>query len=363
MQPLRYPEGKTMTVIRRFLLAVAALAASFPAASAGADPHPQPPIIHLHYDYMVDADGFSYAPSDEAVRIVVESFRDRGIVLHVDPHHAAIPARRVLVLEGRSPGYPDPMEQYAGTDFAYLADLKAQYFDPPQPNRAYHYVIFGHYDSCASPAQCAARSAATRGTYRFRALGIAFIGGYDFIVSLGAFRDLGRVPSDIQVAGILMHELGHNLGLRHGGSDGLDLKPNYISVMNNNFITRGIGTAAGVGGIEPVSVRIDYSDRALPALDETAVDESVGLQSGTNDISFTNCFLGLTPIPGTGPVDFNCDGDSTDAFGMELNLSPLGGGLVGEDYLEGHDDWSFVHAVLQTPAYFRAQRPLGEVSH
>ena len=353
-----------MKLLWRFLLLAAAVAASFPVASIAAEPHPEPPIIYLHYDYMVDAGGFSYEPSREAVQMVVEAFRHRGIVLHVDPHHSAIPAKRVLVLEGQSPGAPDPMEQFAGPDFAYLLDLKAQYFNPPQPNRAYHYAIFGHYDSCASPAQCNARSAATRGTYRFGQFGISWIGGYDFIVSLGIFRDFGRSPSDLQVAGILMHELGHNLGLRHGGSDDLNYKPNYISVMNYHFIARGIGTADVAGGTQPAVVRVDYSDRALPALDELNLDESVGLQAGSNDISYTSCWLGATPIPGTGPVDFNCDGDSTGVFkGIELNASPLGGGLVGEDLLVGHDDWSYVGALLRTPAYVKAQRARGEASH
>jgi hypothetical protein len=33
----------------------------------------------------------------------------------------------------------------------------------------------------------------------------------------------------------VMHELGHNLGLRHGGGDNVGYKPNYLSVMNYSF--------------------------------------------------------------------------------------------------------------------------------
>ena len=29
-----------------------------------------------------------------------------------------------------------------------------------------------------------------------------------------------------------MHELGHNLGLRHGGGDDTRCKPNYLSIMS-----------------------------------------------------------------------------------------------------------------------------------
>ena len=32
-----------------------------------------------------------------------------------------------------------------------------------------------------------------------------------------------------------MHELGHTLGLQHGGADDVNLKPNYLSVMSYAF--------------------------------------------------------------------------------------------------------------------------------
>jgi hypothetical protein len=35
-----------------------------------------------------------------------------------------------------------------------------------------------------------------------------------------------------QQAGTFMHELGHNLGFRHGGSDNVNCKPNYLSVLS-----------------------------------------------------------------------------------------------------------------------------------
>jgi predicted Zn-dependent protease len=38
-----------------------------------------------------------------------------------------------------------------------------------------------------------------------------------------------------QQAGTLMHEFGHNLGLRHGGNENTNRKPNYISIMSYNY--------------------------------------------------------------------------------------------------------------------------------
>ena len=72
----------------------------------------------------------------------------------------------------------------------------------------------------------------------------AEIPGNDFMVALGGSHE-GRSPdqdgdllNDVHVgtvveqAGTIMHELGHTLGLRHGGHEENNKKPNYFSVMN-----------------------------------------------------------------------------------------------------------------------------------
>jgi len=57
--------------------------------------------------------------------------------------------------------------------------------------------------------------------------GFAEIIGDDMIVSLQCFNFPDYVRNTI------MHELGHNLGLHHGGfGDATNLEPNYNSVMN-----------------------------------------------------------------------------------------------------------------------------------
>ena len=60
--------------------------------------------------------------------------------------------------------------------------------------------------------------------------GISEPPGNDFLVTLGAWTLPGGTPA--QQAGTFMHELGHTLGLHHGGSDDVNYKLNYYSVMN-----------------------------------------------------------------------------------------------------------------------------------
>ena len=70
-------------------------------------------------------------------------------------------------------------------------------------------------------------------------------------------------------AGTFMHEVGHTLGLRHGGRDGINCKPNYLSVMS---YARQFSDGAPLSGR-----RLDYSRNELPTLDETALNESAGI--------------------------------------------------------------------------------------
>jgi hypothetical protein len=66
-----------------------------------------------------------------------------------------------------------------------------------------------------------------------------------------------------------------------------------------------------------VSTRLDYSSFAngVPnTLDENNGTEAAGLNLGNNDIGYTWCSGVQTPIPGSGPVDFNCNGIPTETW-------------------------------------------------
>jgi hypothetical protein len=106
------------------------------------------------------------------------------------------------------------------------------------------------------------------------------IGASDIVISLGGCQVPGGADCNLSAreqAGTLMHELGHNLGLRHGGGDDTNYKPTYISIMNYAFqfswlrrttSTPSRSTAAGRPAIYPLdAAAFDFNcDSAISPL-------------------------------------------------------------------------------------------------
>jgi hypothetical protein len=82
--------------------------------------------------------------------------------------------------------------------------------------------------------------------------------------------------NDTDQAANLMHELGHNLNLHHGGNDEDPFKPNYLSVMSYNFNHTGIP-----------NIGVTYSrwgPESLNVLDENSLSEPAGITSPDNSV-------------------------------------------------------------------------------
>jgi len=98
--------------------------------------------------------------------------------------------------------------------------------------------------------------------------GQAELPGDDLIVSLQCFL------SDQNVANTIVHELGHNLLLRHGGNENDNYKPNYNSVMNYRYQFPGVdGSGCNVNG----DGILDYSTGSRLTLNENSLNELNGV--------------------------------------------------------------------------------------
>jgi uncharacterized repeat protein (TIGR01451 family) len=187
--------------------------------------------------------------------------------------------------------------------------------------------------------------------------GLAPCGSRSFIVSLGTWTNMG---STLEQAGTFMHELGHVLGLGHGGSSGVNLKPNYLSVMNYSFQTRGLG-----GPLAPSIV--DYSRSELPTLDEATLTESLGVQGPADrhtlwwgpqpDLRYPVASSPPTPAnqsldwdrdgaidPGTVGVDVNSDGQCTAPGADGLRDSQP----AGDDVVSFEEVWNGANRLCDT---------------
>jgi hypothetical protein len=332
-------------VVRRWILPTAALLLLVVLHPGPAYAAPTP-HVWLHYDYLVYPDGSSDAPDPAAVQRVVDAFAAHGIVLHVDNNHAAVPSWTPNVVLGRS---GDCRFTSGTTQFFRrvigLEDVKAQYFHPTA-NHEWHYALFGGaaYFSCMEPNATS---------------GVAEINGENFIIGRDLMRLYDPVTKVRAEAAFLMHELGHNLGLRHGGFEDTNFKPNYLSVMNYAY-ARGIPFASVPGGQTAPSFtsagpaiagyRLDYSGSALPPLDLLHLDELAGIGAGTTDIvpfcidKFDDKILWFMTAPGCGPVDWNYDGALQGDVQWRLFDCLTEAELPRN--LSGHDDWSAVRGYI-----------------
>jgi len=293
----------------------------------GADPR--------HKDIFVELDFMPpHRLALEAGRLITTAFADApvtnpdgttGIALHLDNGADSVMnprtgatwgglSRQNALIHQNVLGSIGPTGHY---DWGPFDALKSTSFESRRAG-AFHYAISGHgHDG--------------------RGSGIARdIPSSDLLMTLGAGCAAinGGVDCTLDPmaqAGTLMHELGHNLGLHHGGADDLVRKPNYLSVMNYAFQLTGLMRANS-------TFVLDYSRFAIP-LDESALDEGngFGITSGPAALLNTTgkCPSGAPKLWAvfSGFTDFDCDG----ANGGVVSSDVTGDGK--KTPLPGFTDW------------------------
>lgn len=306
----------------------------------GADP--AVPDVFVEIDYMdcgagsnndpACQDNHSHKPKGAAVDAVVEAFRRGGksrepVALHIE-------------VDERLPHWPR-INFPSGENYDF-ASLKRAHFSSAR-NFAYHYCIFAH------------RLGITPYT------GYGDIWGDDFVVTLGEFSKNAEGDLDAdglndkhegtvqQQAGTLMHELGHNLRLRHGGSDGDNYKPNYPSVMNYAFQLEGL-TFQQESEPSPVNGVLMYSDGENATLDQNHLHELAVCPSCTAPRFLTRyyCPDGSTRKSWSqGEIDWNCNGILETSVEGNINKD-----ADSSPILRDSDDWRQVEFDFHSTSYF-----------
>jgi hypothetical protein len=261
-------------------------------------PRPQAITDVIGFSFHNVGKGFANAP-------LTNPDSKRGIKLHVlvdeqIPHQATTDVAGLQTIKNSNFG---TVAERSSTNHVNIIAAK---------KLVYHYCVFAHSQPGTSS------SGVSNG-----------IPAMELLVTLGA-NGWGVDPATGHTVGSLdqqegtfMHELGHNLNLRHGGSDNINNKPNYLSVMNYLF------QMSSLVANRP----LDYSRCAIAALGENSLSEPAGIGPSC-PLGLKTFANGMLTSTGT-PVDWNNDGDKVDTgIVKDLNRDTV------LSALNSFDDWN-----------------------
>jgi hypothetical protein len=303
--------------------------------------------IFIHIDYMNSTDE-GIMPREEALQNVVDAFATSGMTpafaIHFD----------VGDLYDQSPGIntvkfdlDDKSHEVPYASSISFADLsgyanyyqyKSSYMDLAR-KQIFHYLLMANSQEADGSDGSS---------------GIAELIGNDIIISLGNWGlESSTTPYENELinfqAATIMHELGHNLGLEHGGDEAENYKPNYISIMNYLYQLYGLpeignkeddryqlkGRPASewntrytalINGPLTDTFVLSYSDGSSSNLVETNLNELDGLGRS-----------------GTAGADFNFNDNKTDnpLPSTDINFDTINTGLHTD-----YEDWNNLNLLF-----------------
>jgi hypothetical protein len=182
-----------------------------------------------------------------------------------------------------------------GTFDSQWSAIKAQNFDPKRAG-VFHYVLLAHrYNGDTNNSS-----------------GFAEVVGDDALVTLQC------LSTEDNLVRTVVHELGHNLGLHHGGFEACNSKPNYNSLMNYRYQFAGLDQSCDAFGDNDGD---GYSAGDRLDIDEAAIDEAEG-------------------VCGAPAIDWNGNGSTETGIAHDLNPSSAGSCGASLSVMQDFDDWS-----------------------
>jgi hypothetical protein len=271
-------------------------------APLGADPNRRD--IFVHADWMSGC-----KPPAGWEKPAIDMFATQGIALHVDSGADSINANGQPWGSASRAGEVPYQDDLALGNWQQVDAAKDSHFLPSGRRRAFHYVLFANQANIGRGPEYMGLS---RG-----------IPDSDFVIANCHQSPRGD-------AEYFVHELGHNLGLRHGGNEDKNYKTPYFSAMNYGWALWAIGKEGRF---------VPYSDRVLPSIDENNIDEHGGINEPAEyfcpgDRYPSQHFIGHGVLA---DWDFDCDG----RFG-ERHVKATLDGSQPLDTLAGFNDWQAI---------------------
>jgi hypothetical protein len=206
-----------------------------------------------------------------------------------------------------------------------------------------------------------------RRLFRYAVIGGSFVADEDGGLPEGEATPFGPdfivapvdPASEDEWAGLFMHELGHTLGLGHGGPlTHEQYKPNYHSVMNYTWVVPArlhVDSSLGLRRYRQSWV-LDYARQPFgeSLAEDLGLDESRGLGGpqghGQHWVPVGPLEVGILPVPfphaqpERGAIDFDRDDVLNEPFSAPVNVNDVThlDPQPPDEFLEANDDWSFV---------------------
>lgn len=308
------------------------------------------PDIFVEIDYM-NSDDPGVRPQWHTLAKVKQVFADNGIAIHFDAgtlfaQHSIAPQDRFNLGGGNEVAYSQSTYFAQSPGQSSVLAYKSEHFALARDN-IFHYTLF-------------ANSQQLDGSYG--SAGYAEINGDDLIITLGGWglNDANETSRNYLInmqSATLVHELGHNFGLLHGGLDGVNNKPNHLSSMNYDYQLSGIPTIGNNEGDRLMQNRYFPNERCTPFTLVNGPEGdfhkyNIGYSHGVSIELFEG---DLDEQIGFGhqassSIDYNCDGEiAKSPVSVDLDLNSY-----QDDIFTDYNEWQALELDFNTVKPFDA---------